>query len=147
MTALLELYDADIRPPVEFAGALTGATGGANGVVRIALTAGSVSADIPPYWRNRFVDFTCEAGTGMHIAFGNNSVALGDQATAVSTIAANVITTIATSGKYIPADQTRVFKIPGDPAITRFAWRGKTAAGFMEAVLSTGDTATPPANS
>ena len=137
----LSEIDFDCSPPLDAAGAVPAATvnGGSAGVFRIALTQASVAAIIPNFWRGRFVDFQCQGGTGLYILFGSDAGAvLVTPSTTVSTIASNVITFVTGTGFRIEAGVTKSYRVPLDPAITRFAWWGDTAAGYIAATLSTG---------
>ncbi|MFA7295725.1 MAG: hypothetical protein WC211_00900 [Dehalococcoidia bacterium] len=144
----LSRMDADIRPPVENAASSAVSPFGRDGILRIALTAASVRVTIPEHWRGRDVDFTCDGGTGMYVLFGGPTVTLVTPATTVSTIAGGAGVEVATfvtgTGKKIEAGATKTYTVPNDAAITHFCWYGASAAGYIEAVNSTGN-GVPPA--
>lgn len=139
----LARMDADIRPPVAGAYAADVSPFGRDGTFRIALTTASVRALIPSWWKGRDIDFGCDGGTGVHVLFGGSSVEIVTPTTKVSTIAAELITFVAGTAPKIEAGTKKCWRVPKDAAITHFCWFGVSAAGYIEAVNSTGDGAEP----
>lgn len=128
----------DVRVPVEGAYAASAAPYGRDGVFRKLLTTASVPALIPDHWKGRYVDFTCDGGTGFYLLFGATGLTIVTPTTKESTIAAEVITFVTGTAKKIEPGTTKSYLIPDDATITHFAWFGVSAAGYIEAVCSTG---------